>query len=94
MFSTKIKWLYGSSIIAGIILIIIGLALFIPRVTRSDTPDLYYYNIYTLRLLLPAAGLLLIVMGISVYFIFNSLKEEILILQENYRSLDKKITKR
>ncbi|WP_339321700.1 hypothetical protein [Paenibacillus sp. FSL W8-0194] len=93
MDSSKSKWFFGFSIIVGIILIIAGLLLFIPRTTRSDTPDMYYYNIYILRYLLPIAGILLIIIGSSVYSTYKSMKEEINKLQESYRSLEKKITK-
>lgn len=90
MDSSKSKWFFGFSIIVGIILIIAGLLLFIPRTTRSDTPDMYYYNIYILRYLLPIAGILLIIIGSSVYSTYKSMKEEINKLQESYRSLEKK----
>lgn len=90
MESQKHKVLYCISLLAGILLIVIGLLLFIPRSVRSDTPDIYFYNIFTLRFILPISGVLLIIIGSSVYSSYKSLIKEIKVLKENYISLEKK----
>lgn len=91
MYSNKSKVFYGFSIGVGILLVLLGLLLWIPRSTRSDTPDAYYYNIYCLRILLPTVGILLMFIGSSVNASYNSLKKEIDILQEKYRALERKL---
>ncbi len=91
MYSNKHKVFYGVSIGVGVLLVLIGLLLWIPRSTRSDTPDAYYYNIYCLRILLPMVGVLLMFIGSSVNASYNTLKKEIDILQEKYRALERKL---
>lgn len=91
MYSNKFKVFYGFSIVVGLLLVLIGLMFWFPRTTRSDTPDAYYYNIYCLRILLPMAGILLMFIGSFVNASYHSLKKEIDILQEKYRSLERKL---
>lgn len=92
MYSNKSKVFYSFSIGVGGLLVLIGLLLWIPRSTRSDTtPDAYYYNIYCLRILLPMVGILLIFIGSAVNASYNTLKKEIDILQEKYRALERKL---
>lgn len=91
MYLNKSKVFYGLSIGVGVLLALIGLLLWIPRSTRSDTSDAYYYNIYCLRILLPMVGILLIFIGSAVNASYNTLKKEIDILQEKYRALERKL---
>lgn len=91
MYSNKHKVFYGVSIGVGVLLVLIGLLLWIPRSTRSDTTEAYYYTIYCLRILLPLVGILLMFIGSSVNASYNSLKKEIDILQEKYRALERKL---
>ncbi|MFI2857534.1 hypothetical protein ACH6EH_10340 [Paenibacillus sp. JSM ZJ436] len=50
---------------------------------------MYYYNIAILRLLLPIAGIIMILIGTSVYSVYKALQKEVVILQENDRKLEK-----
>ncbi|OMC72317.1 hypothetical protein BK126_10105 [Paenibacillus sp. FSL H7-0326] len=93
MESAKFKTFYNLSIILGVILIASGLILFIPRSVRSDTPDIYFYNIYILRYVLPISGILLIIIGSSMYSIYRTLKEEINALTEKQNRLEKELRK-
>ncbi|KAF9132517.1 hypothetical protein BGX30_012638 [Mortierella sp. GBA39] len=77
---------------AGLMLLLLGLALWIPKTTRSDTPDAYYIVWYCLKLLLPTAGLLLMVIGSFVYSVYKDLYREIRELKDHVRSLEKKIS--
>nr|WP_154959559.1 hypothetical protein [Paenibacillus xylanexedens] len=91
MESSKVKSFYIFSFVIGVVLIIAGLLLFIPRTTRSDTPESYYYNIYILRYLLPISGVLLIIVSKFVYSSYTLLKTELVRLQEEFRDLEKKL---
>ncbi|MBB3126301.1 putative membrane protein [Paenibacillus rhizosphaerae] len=92
MVTRKYRILYACSMIAGLILLFLGLALWIPRTTRSDTPDTYYILWYCLKLLLPTAGLLLMVTGSFVYSAYKDLYREIRELKDHLRSLEKKVS--
>lgn len=58
----------------------------------SDTADTYYIVWYCLKLLLPVAGLLLMVFGSFVYSAYKDLYREIRELKDHVRSLEKKIS--
>lgn len=92
METSKYRILYACSMTAGLILLLSGLALWIPRTTRSDTPDAYYIVWYCLKFLLPTAGLLLMVIGSFVYSAYKDLYREIRELKDHIRSLEKKIS--
>ncbi|WP_152403530.1 hypothetical protein [Paenibacillus cellulositrophicus] len=92
METSKYRILYVCSMTAGLMLLLWGLALWIPRTTRSDTPDAYYIVRDCLKLLLPTAGLLLMVIGSFVYSAYKDLYREIRELRDHVRSLEKKIS--
>lgn len=73
MGSSKMKRFYVVSNFIGAILILSGCILFF----RSDTPDIYYYNVHALRYILAISGMLLIIIDRSVYSSYTLLKKEI-----------------
>ncbi|GAK41786.1 hypothetical protein TCA2_4278 [Paenibacillus sp. TCA20] len=93
MESAKFRTFYNLSIILGVILIVSGLILFIPRSVRSDTPDSYFYHIFILRYVLPISGTLLILIGSSMYSIYRTLKEEINALTEKLNLIERESRK-
>lgn len=93
MESNKYKIFFAFTVVIGVVLIAAGLFLFIPKSVRSDTPDIYFYNVYSLRIMLPVSGILLIVIGSSVYSSYKALKAEINALKDSYRVLERKLTK-
>lgn len=80
-------------IVAGILLIGLGLWQYIPQSVSSETLDGVYMSITAKRVALPISGLVLSIIGFTFSKFIREVEDEVKFLRNEIRSLSQKVEK-
>ncbi len=91
MYFNKTKTLSYLMIVAGILLIVLGLWQYMPKSFSSDTPESVFMSITTRRVIFPILGLLLSIIGYTLLRFVREVEDEVQLLRNEISLLSKKI---